>query len=56
MENLNSALLSFCSTEADEILNNLVRKPTIGFINPPFGGKNNKNNPTEKEIGSLGAQ
>lgn len=42
-----------CSTEADEILNNLVRKPTIGFINPPFGGKNN---PTEKEIGSLGAQ
>jgi type I restriction enzyme M protein len=25
-------------------------KPTIGFINPPYGGKDNKENPTKKEI------
>lgn len=25
-------------------------KPTIGFINPPYGGKDNSSNPTKKEI------
>lgn len=25
-------------------------KPSIGFINPPYGGRDNKNNPTKKEI------
>ncbi|MDI9356889.1 MAG: N-6 DNA methylase [Chitinophagaceae bacterium] len=25
-------------------------KPTIGFVNPPYGGKDNKENPTKKEI------
>ena len=40
----------FFSKEADDILNNLAKKPTIGFINPPFGGKHNKTNPTQKEI------
>jgi len=25
-------------------------KPTIGFINPPYGGKDNRDNPTKKEI------
>jgi type I restriction-modification system DNA methylase subunit len=24
--------------------------PTVGFINPPYGGKDNKENPTKKEI------
>jgi type I restriction enzyme M protein len=24
--------------------------PTIGFVNPPYGGKDNKDNPTKKEI------
>lgn len=28
----------------------MTKKPTIGFINPPFGGKHNKTNPTQKEI------
>lgn len=40
----------FFSKESDEILSHLVQKPTIGFINPPFGGKHNKHNPTQKEI------
>lgn len=40
----------FFSQEVDDILNNLNRKPTIGFINPPFGGTDNKQNPTKKEI------
>ncbi|MGU9977363.1 MAG: HsdM family class I SAM-dependent methyltransferase [Candidatus Oxydemutatoraceae bacterium WSBS_2016_MAG_OTU14] len=38
----------FFSPEADGILKKL--KPTIGFVNPPFGGKNNKKSPTPKEI------
>ena len=38
----------FFSPEADDILKKL--KPTIGFVNPPFGGKNNKKSPTPKEI------
>lgn len=40
----------FFTTDADNILNNLENKPTIGLINPPFGGKDNKKNPTKKEI------
>lgn len=40
----------FFSEEADEILKNLENKPTIGFINPPYGGKDNKSNPTKREI------
>ena len=40
----------FFSNKTDEILNNLPNKPTIGFINPPYGGKDNKSNPTKKEI------
>ena len=40
----------FFSEKSDDILNKLPAKPTIGFINPPYGGKDNKKNPTEKEI------
>jgi type I restriction-modification system DNA methylase subunit len=43
----------FFSEDADNILNELKTKsisPTIGFINPPFGGKDNKTNPTKFEI------
>jgi len=40
----------FFSSKTDEILNNLPNNPTIGFINPPYGGKDNKSNPTKKEI------
>lgn len=43
----------FFSSEADEILINLEQngiKPTIGFINPPYSGKDNKTDPTKKEI------
>lgn len=42
--------VDFFSKEADEILKNLETKPTIGFINPPYGGQDNKSNPTKKEI------
>jgi hypothetical protein len=41
------------SQNANEILNefnNKGIKPTIGFINPPYGGKDNGSNPTKKEI------
>ncbi|OFY63489.1 MAG: type II restriction endonuclease subunit M [Bacteroidetes bacterium RIFCSPLOWO2_02_FULL_36_8] len=38
------------SEEAKNILQNLSIKPTIGFINPPYGGKDNATNPTKKEI------
>ncbi|MDD4877430.1 MAG: N-6 DNA methylase [Candidatus Nanoarchaeia archaeon] len=41
------------SKEADKILLNLKKRgiiPTIGFINPPYGGRDNKENPTKKEI------
>ncbi len=34
--------------EADKILKKI--KPTIGFINPPYGGQDNTKNPTKKEI------
>lgn len=40
--------LDFFSKEADDILNKM--KPTIGFMNPPYGGKDNDKNPTKKEI------
>jgi len=40
--------IDFFSKEADEIIKDI--KPTIGFINPPYGGKDNKSNPTKKEI------
>ena len=40
--------IDFFSDEAISILKN--EKPTIGFINPPYGGLDNKKNPTKKEI------
>lgn len=40
--------IDFFSNEATTILSEL--KPSIGFINPPYGGKDNKTNPTKKEI------
>jgi len=42
--------VDFFSKEADDILKKLETKPTIGFINPPYGGQDNKSNPTKKEI------
>jgi type I restriction enzyme M protein len=41
------------SKTADEIIAKLKIegiKPSIGFINPPYGGKDNSSNPTKKEI------
>ena len=41
------------SKDADESLKELEDKgikPTIGFVNPPYGGKDNEKNPTKKEI------
>lgn len=41
------------SNKADEIIEKLKLegiKPSIGFINPPYGGKDNSSNPTKKEI------
>ena len=40
----------FFSDGTKSILENLKIKPTIGFINPPYGGKDNGNNPTKKEL------
>lgn len=40
--------IDFFSDEAISILND--EKPSIGFINPPYGGLDNKKNPTKKEI------
>ncbi len=40
----------FFSEKANSILDNLSSKPTIGFINPPYGGSDNATNPTKKEI------
>lgn len=45
--------IDFFSNKANEILKQLEQegiKPTIGFINPPYGGKDNDSNPTKKEI------
>ena len=38
----------FFDEEVGEFLEN--KNPTIGFINPPYGGLGNKKNPTKKEI------
>jgi len=38
----------FFSKAADGFLQGVA--PTIGFINPPYGGKDNADNPTKKEI------
>lgn len=41
------------SDEADRVMADLASNgiiPTVGFINPPYGGKDNKDNPTKKEI------
>jgi type I restriction enzyme M protein len=41
------------SKEAEEILLSLKKEgiiPSIGFINPPYGGQDNKEKPTKKEI------
>ncbi len=41
------------SENAEKILKNLSNEgitPSIGFINPPYGGRANKSNPTKKEI------
>ena len=40
--------VDFFSKDANEIIKE--RKPTIGFINPPYGGEDQKKNPTKKEI------
>src|SRR3990167_1783244 len=40
----------FFSTNASYVLDKLQNKPTIGFVNPPYGGKDNETNPTKKEI------
>ena len=42
--------LDFFDQEADAIINNMKEKPTIGFVNPPYGGMDNSDNPTKKEI------
>ncbi|HEX2786285.1 MAG TPA: N-6 DNA methylase [Ignavibacteria bacterium] len=38
------------SDKAKQILSKLKMKPSVGFINPPYGGRDNKVNPTKKEI------
>jgi len=40
--------VDFFDNDFDEVVKNIT--PTIGFINPPYGGKDNKSNPTKKEI------
>lgn len=43
----------YFSKQADAEVEELKSKgifPTIGFINPPYGGKDNKDNPTKKEL------
>ena len=40
----------FFSKETEKILENLSNKPTIGFVNPPYGGRDNKTNPTKREL------
>ncbi|ADC52261.1 type II DNA modification (methyltransferase subunit) (plasmid) [Alkalihalophilus pseudofirmus OF4] len=44
------------SEEAKQTLRRLAQdgiKPTIGFVNPPYGGKETKSDPTPKEISFL---
>jgi len=48
--------IDYFSVDADEELIALERegiKPSIGFINPPYGGKGSSDNPTPKEISFL---
>ena len=40
--------IDFFKDEALDVLNEI--KPTIGFMNPPFGGSDNTKNPTKREI------
>ena len=40
--------VDFFDEESDKILEDVM--PTIGFINPPYGGKDTKKVPTKKEI------
>ena len=40
--------IDFFDVVAENIMSEM--KPTIGFINPPYGGKDNKTNPTKTEI------
>jgi len=40
----------FFSKKADEVIDGLEKKPTIGFVNPPYGGKDTSKNPTKKEV------
>lgn len=45
--------LDYFSEESDDVLKALKKEgivPTIGFMNPPYGGGDNKDNPTKKEI------
>lgn len=46
-----SAIYNMDSIKNPEVQNILDKKrPTIGFINPPYSGKENKSDPTPKEI------
>ncbi len=40
--------IDFFDEQTKAVLEN--KNPTIGFINPPYGGQDNKKNPTKKEI------
>jgi type I restriction-modification system DNA methylase subunit len=43
----------FFSDDADDEIESMKTNgivPTIGFVNPPYGGKDNSENPTKKEI------
>ncbi|WP_017193784.1 N-6 DNA methylase [Vaccinium witches'-broom phytoplasma] len=42
--------LDFFHNDASNKMKKLNKPPTIGFINPPYGGKSNNKNPTKKEI------
>lgn len=50
MANHKSLIPIFLAKMPIKLVLNLVQKPTIGLIHPPFGGQNNKDNPTQKEI------
>ncbi len=46
-----SSIFNYDSIRNPKAQNELDKfKPTIGFINPPYSGKENKNDPTPKEI------
>ncbi|MCY4253436.1 MAG: N-6 DNA methylase [Flavobacteriaceae bacterium] len=42
--------MDFFCDEADSIIGDLKNPPTIGYVNPPYGGLDNDKNPTKKEI------